>query len=350
MKIENSHRRFNPLTGEWVLVSPRRTDRPWQGKLEQTFNSNVPEYVSNCYLCPRNIRANGDKNPDYDSTFVFDNDFSALKADDLNSSNDESELIKVKSERGICRVVCFSPKHNLTLAELELADIVKIVKTWQDEYSSLGSEPYINHVQIFENKGEIMGCSNPHPHGQIWAQESIPNEPAKEQLNQLKYFREKNTTLLNDYINIEKQLGERVIYENENFISLVPFWAIWPFEAMIISKRHISNILQFDESEVEQFAEILKNLTVRYDNIFNFPFPYSAGLHQAPTDGWDHPEWHFHMHFYPPLLRSAAIKKFMVGYEMFAEPQRDITPERSAEILRQQDSIHYSLKIQNEKN
>jgi UDPglucose--hexose-1-phosphate uridylyltransferase len=348
MILTKSHRRFNPLTGEWILVSPHRTERPWQGKVENKIQTVDSEYSSDCYLCPKNKRANGEINPDYASTFVFDNDYGALKSDESDSIINESELIKAQTERGICRVVCFSPKHNLTLAELEPGEIAKVVNTWQDEYSTLGSKPFINYVQIFENKGEIMGCSNPHPHGQIWAQETIPNEPAKEQFNQLKYFKEKNKTLLNDYIILEMQKQERVIYENESFILLVPFWAIWPFETMIISKRKINNILQLNEKEVEQFAEIIKLMTVKFDNIFNIPFPFSAGIHQSPTDGLEHPEWHFHMHFYPPLLRSASIKKFMVGYEMLGEPQRDITPERCAEILKKVGSVHYSLRMFNE--
>jgi UDPglucose--hexose-1-phosphate uridylyltransferase len=331
-----------------LLVSPDRTRRPWQGKVESKSDIQVPEYLEDCYLCPGNVRANGETNPTYTSTFVFNNDFSSLHADGTKLEINESELIKAKSERGICRVVCFSPKHNLTLAELDLEDIVKVVTTWQDEYLNLGSKSFIKYVQIFENKGEIMGCSNPHPHGQIWAQETIPNEPAKEQHNQLKYYQKRNSTLLSDYLKLELQKGERIIQENDGFILLVPFWAFWPFETIIISKRKISNILQLNEAEVIQFAEILKDLTVRYDNIFKLPFPYSAGIHQAPADGLVYPEWHFHMHFYPPLLRSATVKKFMVGYEMLAEPQRDITPERSAEILRQQDTIHYSLKIKND--
>ena len=342
--LEQSHRRYNPLTGEWILVSPQRTKRPWQGKVEEIVPDRRPEYDESCYLCPNNERANGKKNPSYSSTFIFDNDFSALKSDASEFSVNESDLLIAKSERGICRVVCFTPKHNLTLAELKLNEIVEVIKTWQKEYSTLGSQPFINYVQIFENKGEIMGCSNPHPHGQIWAQETIPNEPTKEQFYQQKYLKEKGATLLSDYINLEKEKKERIIFENESFILLVPFWAIWPFETVIISKRVINNILQFDEKEVEQFAGIIKIATVKYDNIFNTPFPYSAGIHQAPTDGLKHDEWHFHMHFYPPLLRSATIKKFMVGYEMLAEPQRDITPEISAEILRQTNTIHYSLK------
>jgi len=349
MILEQSHRRYNPLTGEWILVSPQRTKRPWQGKVEQYSHIASSEYKSDCYLCPKNKRANGEINPDYCSTFVFDNDFSALKSNVPDSIINESELLKAKSEKGICRVVCFSPKHNLTLAELEQAEIVTVIKTWQDEYSTLASKSFIKYVQIFENKGEIMGCSNPHPHGQIWAQETIPNEPVKEQINQLKYFNEKKKTLLSDYINLEMQKQERIVFENESFILLVPFWAVWPFETMIITKRPVSNILQLNEKEIGQFADILKITTVKYDNIFNVSFPYSSGIHQSPTDGIDHPEWHLHMHFYPPLLRSATIKKFMVGYEMLGEPQRDITPEKSAEILKQQDIIHYSLKTLNEK-
>lgn len=342
MVWEENHRRYNPLTGEWILVSPQRTKRPWQGKVEEFKSHKQPEYVDDCYLCPKNQRANGEVNPDYNSTFVFDNDFSALKNDTSEFSINDSTLIKAKSEKGMCRVVCFSPKHNLTLAELELGEIIKVIKTWQKEYESLGKKPFINYVQIFENKGEIMGCSNPHPHGQIWAQETIPNEPAKEQFYQLEYYEKKNTTLLSDYIILEKEKNERIVFKNDSFILLVPFWAIWPFETMIISKRPINNILQLNEKEVKDFAGILKVTTVKYDNIFKVSFPYSAGIHQAPTDGAEHPEWHFHMHFYPPLLRSATIKKFMVGYEMLGEPQRDITPERSAEILKLASTVHYT--------
>jgi UDPglucose--hexose-1-phosphate uridylyltransferase len=340
-----SHRRFNPLTGEWILVSPHRTQRPWQGKIEQESHQHELEYVPDCYLCPKNQRANGEFNPDYTSTFVFDNDFSSLKSDITDFNVNDSELIKAKSERGICRVICFSPKHNLTLAELEHKEIIEVIKAWRKEYELLGSKPFINYVQIFENKGEIMGCSNPHPHGQIWAQETIPNEPAKEQSNQLKYYKEKSITMLSDYIKLEKEKNERIVFENDSFILLVPFWAVWPFETMIASKRSIDSILHFQEKEVEHFAEILRVTTVKYDNIFNVSFPYSAGIHQAPTDGTDHPEWHFHMHFYPPLLRSATVKKFMVGYEMLGEPQRDITPESSAGILKQADTIHYRKKL-----
>jgi UDPglucose--hexose-1-phosphate uridylyltransferase len=346
MKIENSHRRFNPLTGEWVLVSPQRTQRPWQGKVEQHSSLNKPTYDKNCYLCPNNKRANNEINPHYSSTFIFDNDFSSLKSDSDGKEN-KYELLKAKSEKGICRVVCFTPKHNVSLAELSIKEIEDVIFVWQDEYRTLGEKPFINHVQIFENKGDIMGCSNPHPHGQIWAQESIPNEILKEQKNQFKYYSENQKTLLNDYLQIEINEVERIVYENDSFILLVPFWAVWPFETMIIPKRAINNILQFTQIERKDFADIIKTTTVKYDNIFETSFPYSAGIHQSPTDGMDHEEWHLHMHFYPPLLRSATIKKFMVGYELLAEPQRDITPERSAEILRQANSVHYLLRGKN---
>jgi len=340
--IDDSHRRLNILTGEWVLVSPLRTQRPWQGKVEVSLSQHKPEYDSDCYLCPNNQRANGNINPSYNSTFVFDNDYSALKNDAEEFLLNEANLLNAKSEKGICRVVCFSPKHNLTLAELNQEDIVEIVKTWQNEYSNLGSKPFINYVQIFENKGEIMGCSNPHPHGQVWAQESIPDEPVKEQYYQLNYYKKKGKTLLSDYLKIEMEKQERIVFENESFVLLVPFWALWPFETIIISKRAINNILNFTEMEVDDFAEILKVTTVKYDNIFNVSFPYSAGIHQSPTDNLPHDEWHLHMHFYPPLLRSASIKKFMVGYELLAEPQRDITPESAAKILKQLSSIHFN--------
>lgn len=345
MKLADcSHRRKNILTGEWVLVSPHRTKRPWQGKQETVPKSSEPEYLDDCYLCPGNLRAGGMQNPEYDSVFVFVNDFSALQNEIEPFEYNEKGLLEAKSERGICKVICFSPKHNLTLAEMEIKDIETVIKTWKKEYKKLGQKPSVNYVQIFENKGAIMGCSNPHPHGQIWAQESIPNKIIKECTAQKEYFLKNGRTLLSDYIKIEKQKNERIVFENESYVLLVPFWAVWPFEVMIISKREIQNILQFTDKENRDFAEIIKVAAIKYDNIFNVSFPYSAGMHQAPTDGNDYPEWHFHMHFYPPLLRSASIKKFMVGYEMLAEPQRDITPEKTALFLKQIDNIHYKLK------
>ncbi|MCU7490137.1 MAG: UDP-glucose--hexose-1-phosphate uridylyltransferase [Bacteroidota bacterium] len=344
MLNNNVHRRLNILTGEWVLVSSERTKRPWQGQVEKVPPEIRPEYDPNCYLCPGNVRANGEYNPQYKSTYAFNNDFSALRLDTPESTLNDSDLLIARSEKGLCRVVCFSPKHNLTLAEMEIEDIKEVIRKWKVEYESLGSNPSINYVQIFENRGQIMGASNPHPHCQIWAEESLPVEPAKEQTRQLEYFRKKQKDLLLDYLSLEVGKKERIVYENELFVLLVPFWAVWPFETMIIPKRKIKSILEFSEDDIELFAEALKYCTVKYDNIFNVSFPYSSGIHQAPTDGKDHPEWQLHMHFYPPLLRSASIKKFMVGYEMLANPQRDILPEKSAEILRSLPTEHYSRK------
>jgi UDPglucose--hexose-1-phosphate uridylyltransferase len=335
------HRRKNILTGEWVLVSPHRTNRPWQGEISPSTNEKRQSYVSDCYLCPGNKRASGALNPQYTGTFVFTNDFSALLEDVPSVKLNRNTLLSMKPERGICRVVNFSPRHDLTLAEMQENEIEEVIAAWQREFSSLGSRPQINYVQIFENKGSLMGNSNTHPHGQIWAQESIPMEPTKE-LNQFKsYYKKKRRGLLGDYLKLEMRRKERVVYENGSFVILVPFWAIWPYETMIISKRRISDILQLKETEKKDFANALSVLTIKYDNLFKTSFPYSAGLHQAPTDGKDHKEWHVHMHFYPPLLRSSSIKKFMVGYEMLAEPQRDITPEYSAHILKELSIVHY---------
>jgi UDPglucose--hexose-1-phosphate uridylyltransferase len=330
-----SHRRFNILTGEWILVAPHRTKRPWQGHEEAKAEKNAIEHDPACYLCPGNTRANGTVNPDYRSTYTFVNDFSSIMPDIPEFAVDESSLIRAKSEKGLCKVVCFSPKHNLTLAEMDIPGLIYVIKTWQSEYKALGELPYINYVQIFENKGEIMGCSNPHPHGQIWAQESIPGEPAREQELQSAYHAKEKRSLLGDYLKIELEKKERIVYENNSFVSLVPFWAIWPYETMILPKRKVGNILQLTENEIADYADILKVVTVKYDNLFKVSFPYSAGIHQAPTDGGVHEEWHMHMHFYPPLLRSATVKKFMVGYELLAEAQRDITAETSASILRE---------------
>jgi UDPglucose--hexose-1-phosphate uridylyltransferase len=341
MLQQYTHRRYNALTGEWVLVAPHRTKRPWQGQQEEQAKKDTITYDPACYLCPGNTRANGTINPDYKSTYTFVNDFSSLIDDIPEFDENESDLIVAKSERGICKVVCFSPKHNLTLAEMEVQDIENVVRIWREEYKILGALPFINHVQIFENRGEVMGASNPHPHGQIWAQETIPGEPAKEQEQQRRYFSIHNSSLLDDYLRIELNKRERIIYENEGFAVLVPFWAIWPYEAMILPKKKIQHLMQFTSAEISQLADALKNLTVRYDNLFKVSFPYSAGIHQAPTDGKEHSEWQFHMHFYPPLLRSATIKKFMVGYEMLANPQRDITAETSASILRELPVVHY---------
>ena len=335
------HRRKNILTGEWVLVSPHRTKRPWQGKKDKPQEIVQATYDPSCYLCPGNERAGGAKNPDYTGTYSFQNDFAALLEGPEESFKEG--LLEAESESGICKVICYSPNHSLTLPLMEEGDIEKVISLWQKEYTDLGSDPNINHVQIFENKGAIMGCSNPHPHGQVWAQRSIPQEVQKKVVRQKSYWDQNNSSLLGDYLKQERNAKERIVLENESFVALVPYWAVWPFEAMIVPKRHVTSILELSQQEVADYASILKALTTRYDNLFETSFPYSAGIHQAPTDGKDNSHWHMHMSFYPPLLRSAEVKKFMVGYEMFANPQRDITAEQAAQRLRDCATTHLSL-------
>lgn len=303
-----------------------------------------PEYDPACYLCPGNTRANGEVNPQYTGTFSFRNDFGAITDDVPEGSLEEGEFFLAKSERGICKVICFSPRHDLTIPEMEEEEIIKVVELWQQEYRELGSQSFINYVQIFENKGQVMGCSNPHPHGQIWAQESIPDEPAKKQQRFSSYYEKHGRNMLIDYLEAELKKGDRILFEGEHFVGLVPFWAVWPFEAMIVPRRHISSVLELSKEEVRGLANAYKQLTVMYDNIFGISFPYSAGIHQAPTDGKEHPEWDMHLAFYPPLLRSATVKKFMVGYEMLANPQRDITPETAAALMRKLPKVHYKDK------
>jgi len=340
---DNTHRRFNPLSGEWILVSPHRGKRPWQGQQESHTLVELPVYDRSCYLCPGNERAGGIINPQYTDPFVFTNDFSAITPD-IETGETIQSLFKAKSERGICRVICFSANHDKTVPELPVSEIEKVIKLWQQEYRNLGSKDFINHIQIFENKGSIMGCSNPHPHGQIWAQESIPEIVRKENDNQREYFETNHKILLQDYVEQELQTKERIITENAHFVALVPYWAVWPFEVMIIPKQVKPNIAELTNAEVNAFAEMYQLVTCKYDNLFKISFPYSAGIHQAPTDGKDNSHWCWHMHFYPPLFRSASVKKFMVGYEMLAEPQRDITAEQSAEIIRKADTVHYKIK------
>ncbi len=337
---ESPHRRYNILTGEWILVSPHRTKRPWQGKTEDKKHSEKESYDPACYLCPGNTRTSGEKNPDYKEPYTFINDFSSLLPDTPDIEKNEG-LLKAESEKGICKVVCFSPYHSLTLPLMEVEDITKVIQTWKKEYLELGSKDFINYVQIFENKGAIMGCSNPHPHGQIWSQSSVPTEILKKSGKLLEYWKENKRSLLGDYLEQELEAGERILDENDHFVALVPYWAVWPFEAMIVPKRHIQHIGQLTSEEEKAYAEILKKLTIKYDNLFETSFPYSSGIHQMPTDGKEYPEWHFHMSFYPPLLRSASVKKFMVGYEMFAGPQRDITAEQAAKRLNELSAVHY---------
>ncbi|TYZ10988.1 UDP-glucose--hexose-1-phosphate uridylyltransferase [Hymenobacter lutimineralis] len=342
---EHPHRRYNALTGEWLLVSPHRSKRPWQGQQETTEPEQRPAYDSTCYLCPGNTRAGGAVNPPYTGTFVFDNDFAALTADAPVGTVNVGGLLRAEAESGVGRVICFSPRHNLTLPEMDEAAIRGVVDVWVEQFRELGARPDINYVQIFENKGQVMGCSNPHPHGQIWAQRTVPGEPAKETVQQAAYFQEHGRSLLTDYLTLELQEQQRVVLENAHWVALVPYWAVWPFETLVLPRRHVTDITQLSDEEKDAFASILQQLTIRYDNLFQISFPYSAGLHQRPTDGQEHPEWHLHMHFYPPLLRSATVRKFMVGYEMLGDPQRDITPEAAAQRLRELPAVHYKQTV-----
>lgn len=345
--LDFPHRRLNPLTGEWVLVSPHRSKRPWQGQVEKGAEPLLPAYDPTCYLCPGNQRAGGVINPKYTGTFVFDNDFASLlpKNDGLVPENTHP-LFSTLLERGICRVVCFSPRHDLTLPEMDLPAIESVLNTWTRQSTDLGSLEFIQHVQVFENKGAIMGCSNPHPHSQIWANERIPNEPAKELGCQLIYYNENDRCLLSDYADEELRRKERVVTSNDHFTAVVPFWAVWPFEILVIANQKRARLNELTTAEITSLASLFKTITTRYDNLFETSFPYSMGFHQAPYDGQSHPEWTLHAHFYPPLLRSATVRKFMVGYELLSMPQRDITPEIAAERLRSQSDIHYKLASQ----
>lgn len=344
MNFDLPHRRYNLLTGEWVLVSPHRARRPWLGQVEKVPTENLPGYDPTCYLCPGNTRNSGVTNPVYTGTYVFDNDFAALLPPDeerLFDSASSSQLFRAQPEHGLCRVICFSPRHDLTLPELSQAEVEAVVQTWSNQTIDLGKHDFIRYVQVFENKGEMMGCSNPHPHSQIWASAHIPNEPAKELARQDVYLDEYGKCLLCDYLEAETSQGVRMVAANDYFAALVPFWAVWPFELLILSQRHAPSLPELTAAEVSGLADILRKVTARYDNLFEISFPYSLGFHQIPTDGREYPAWHFHAHIYPPLLRSATVRKFMVGYEMLGMPQRDLTPETAAERLRSLSDIHY---------
>ena len=333
------HRRYNPLTDKYVLVSPHRTKRPWQGKQEKTNQETRPQHDPTCYLCPGNTRANGIQNPEYTSTYVFTNDFAALLPDTPIANHNIDNLLVAESVVGTSRVICFSPRHDLTLPEMNPSDILKVINLWAEQTQELGQT--YQWVQIFENKGEIMGCSNPHPHGQIWAGDWLPNEVKSEDDNQRTYYKKNNSVLLLDYIKLEQEQDERIIVENEDWIGLVPYWAMWPFEMILLPKRHIQRITDLNEKERISLSSILKRLLTRYDNLFEVSFPYSMGWHGAPFNSQKNDHWQLHAHFYPPLLRSSTVKKFMVGYEMMAEGQRDITAEQAAKHLKDLSEIHY---------
>ena len=336
MKLtEDPHRRLNALTNEWVLVSPHRATRPWQGEVAPAHAASEPSYDPECYLCPGNLRAGGVRNPAYSDTFVFENDFAALKPDAVEQRLDiESRgLLIAEAESGVCRVLCFSPFHHLTLATMELRQFELVVRAWIEQFRELGALEQIRHVQIFENRGEMMGASNPHPHCQIWATSSIPQAPALELATQHSYAQSNASCLLCDYLKLEETEKSRMVTSNEGFVVVVPFWAVWPFEVLLCSRRHLGTLPELTNGEASQLAATLNQIVSAYDRVFEAPFPYSMGFHQSPTNG-NYPEWHFHAHFYPPLLRSATIRKFMVGFEMLGTPQRDITPELAAEKLR----------------
>jgi UDPglucose--hexose-1-phosphate uridylyltransferase len=326
-----------------VLVSPHRTDRPWQGEVNKTSGFSDVHYDPQCYLCPGNTRAGGKVTPVYTSVYVFDNDYAALLPDSPEPHRENApELLRAERERGRCRVLCFHPDHSLTLARMQVVDIRKVVDAWTEEYRTLGAEPSFRYVQIFENRGAMMGASNPHPHGQIWTTEHVPDEPRAETESLAAYRSSHESCLLCDYAEIEAREGVRIVAENEGFLAVVPWWAVWPFEVLVIAKRHLRSLLDFEEQERDALADILKQVTTRYDNLFETSFPYTMGFHQAPTDGEGHEEWHFHAHFYPPLLRSATVRKYMVGFEMLGGPQRDITPETAAERLKAVPARHFT--------
>jgi UDPglucose--hexose-1-phosphate uridylyltransferase len=328
-----AHRRFNPLTGEWVLVCADRLQRPWQGEVSQSAAPARASYDPQCYLCPGNVRANGERNPQYAQTFVFTNDYPALRPDSPQQIF-ERGVLRAQGEPGTCRVVCFSPRHDLDVAQMDRAQIRAVIEAWAQQSEELGALPFINAITIFENRGAMMGASNPHPHCQIWAQATPPNELVKESRALGQYAEREGACLLCAYVEQEAASGERVVFENEGAIAVVPFWAVWPFETLVIPRTHTGSLAQASDADRDALAQAMREITSRYDRLFAAPFPYSMGFHQKPADGAPHAYWHTHAHYYPPLLRSATVRKFMVGYELLAQPQRDITPEEAAQRLR----------------
>lgn len=336
---EHPHRRYNPLIQEWVLVSPHRAKRPWQGQEEAPDTSVKPDYDESCFLCKGNTRINGEVNPDYTGTFVFTNDFAALNEQTPDFEQNDP-LFKISAEQGVSRVICFSPDHGRSLPELSIPEIKDVVDTWQTQCADLANK--YQWVQVFENKGAVMGCSNPHPHGQVWAQNHLPTLVDKKQRSFTQYQNEYQSNLLLDYVKREEDEQTRVVVENSDWLACVPFWAAWPFETLLLPKFAVARMTELTTEQKNSLADILKKLTAKYDNLFNCSFPYSMGWHGAPYDGEEHSEWQLHAHFFPPLLRSATVKKFMVGYEMMAEAQRDLTAEQAAARLAALSEIHYS--------
>lgn len=339
---EHPHRRYNPLLGEWLLISPHRTKRPWQGQQEQNQWHEGPSHDPACYLCAGNTRAGGEVNPAYETTYVFTNDFAALMPAVPDAPVSSDSLFQIQAEQGTSRVICFSADHSKTLPLLNDEEMGAVITTWMTEAASLGKD-YAS-VQIFENKGAVMGCSNPHPHGQIWAQSQLPTLVSKEDGQQRRYLEQHAIPLLLDYAQKESAKGERVVVENDDWLVVVPFWAAWPYETLLLPKRKLARITELSATQQLSLGAILRDITARYDNLFECSFPYSMGWHGAPFTAADTAHWQLHAHFYPPLLRSASVRKFMVGYEMLAEPQRDISPEQAAEHLRQQSPVHFRLR------
>jgi len=336
------HRRWNPLRQSWVMVSPHRTQRPWQGEVGEKALPSGITHDPQCYLCPGNERAGGARNPQYEGIFTFVNDYAALLPESPALSDAPvSPLLAAEPARGLCKVLCFHPDHSLTLARMHRPEIRAVVDAWSREYEELSALEWIEYVQIFENRGAMMGASNPHPHGQIWSTGFVPDEPAAETKAQREHLSSTGCCLLCDYLAAERAAGERIVVENEHFTALVPWWAVWPFEVMVLSRRHLGAMPELTSDERDGLADILKRVATRYDNLFATSFPYTMGFHQSPTDQEEHPEWHFHAHFYPPLLRSATVRKFMVGFEMLGMPQRDITAEGAALRLRECSEEHF---------
>ncbi|MGC7590616.1 galactose-1-phosphate uridylyltransferase [Bisgaard Taxon 46] len=339
---EHPHRRYNPLTDQWVLVSPHRAKRPWQGQQEKVSEEEKPSYDPSCYLCPSNKRITGEQNPNYQKPYVFKNDFSALLEDTPEPEKSDDPLFQISKAQGESRVLCFSPDHSKTLPLLSVDEITEVVKVWQAQLLELGQK--YQWVQLFENKGAAMGCSNPHPHGQIWANSFLPNEVARADQTQRAYLEKHGSVMLVDYAKREMALKERIVVETAHWLAVVPYWAIWPFETLLLPKAHVKRLTDLTEEQAQDLALALKKLTTKYDNLFEISFPYSMGFHAAPFNGEENEHWQLHAHFYPPLLRSATVRKFMVGYEMLGESQRDLTPEQAAQRLQALSEIHYKEK------